>query len=99
MASLQPLEVWSPKHRAGIDPVAIHAKVELIAAEDPLRLDILRMVGLDLAVIDTSYICQCDDTAAEGVVSLSGHAKLLPRGDLMDPKAPVLAVVLRLKEL
>ena len=97
MCSLQPLEVWSLAHRDGVAADAIPDSIDVFPLEEPARLDLLGLTGLDLAITQKIHVWTSEPSDVDGCIALKGPQLARPPCDPMDAKAPVLVVLVALR--
>lgn len=95
--SVQIMERWRPLDSEDGEPVG--STLDVFVVEEPVSIDILRLCGAEISARANFLRWQVGESDLDGCIALHTPETLKPSIDLLDPKAPALALVDRLLEL
>jgi hypothetical protein len=95
--SVQIMERWRPLDSE--DGTPLGSTLDVFVVEEPVSIDILRLCGSQISARASFLGWQVGESDLDGCIALHTPEVLKPSIDLLDPKAPALALVDRLLEL
>ena len=91
------MERWRPLDSE--DGTPLGSTLDVFVVEEPVSIDILRLCGSQISARASFLGWQVGESDLDGCIALHTPEVLKPSIDLLDPKAPALALVDRLLEL
>lgn len=93
--AVQPLERWCPMSR---DPCKLGEEANVFVLEEPTKIDILRLCGVDPAKREFFQEWEVGESDIEGCVLLHSPKMLRPKMELLDADIPALVLMDKLRE-